>query len=143
MSFISHLYPILWEPCRRTGQAEPKMPADYVRCTFRSLALRYRQILEILDEMADFSIRRLHVIGGGSLNKHLMQWTADATGLAVVAGPSEGTALGNTLVQVRTAGGVDTLADMRRIVARSVELKVYTPNHTPEWDASYEKFIKL
>ena len=129
--------------CRQTGQAEPQVPADYVRCIFRSLALRYRQILEILGKMADFSIRRLHVIGGGSLNVHLMQWTADATGLPVIAGPAEGTALGNTLVQVRAAGGVDSLSDMRRIVAKSVELKFYTPNASDEWDKAYEKFIAL
>lgn len=128
------------EFCQRTGQAEPQVPADYVRCIFRSLALRYRQILEILDEMADFKIKRLHVIGGGSLNKHLMQWTADATGLTVIAGPSEGTALGNTLVQVRAAGGVESLADMRRIVTRSVELKTYEPHHTAAWDEAYRIF---
>ena len=129
--------------CRQTGQAEPQRPADYVRCIFRSLALRYRQILGILDEMADFPIRKLHVIGGGSLNKHLMQWTADATGLPVIAGPAEGTALGNTLVQVRAAGDVDTLPNMRRIIARSVELKTYAPNHTPEWDEAYKIFQSL
>lgn len=129
--------------CRRTGQAEPQEPADYVRCIFRSLALRYRQVLEILDGMADFRIRRLHIIGGGSLNVHLMQWTADATALPVVAGPSEGTALGNTLVQVRAAGGVDALADMRRIVARSIEVKTYEPHPTENWDKAYEVFLQL
>lgn len=129
--------------CQQTGQAEPQVPADYIRCIFRSLSLRYRQVLEILDEMSDFPIRKLHVIGGGSLNKHLMQWTADATGLPVIAGPAEGTALGNTLVQVRAAGGVDTLADMRHIVASSVELRTYIPNHTPEWDEAYKIFKSL
>ena len=131
------------EFCRRTNQVEPQVPADYVRCIFRSLALRYRQILEILDEMADFCIQRLHVIGGGSLNRYLMQWTADATGLPVIAGPAEGTALGNTLVQVRASGGVDSLSDMRHIVAKSVELRTYTPNTSDNWDKAYENFIKL
>ena len=129
--------------CQRTGQPQPEMPADYIRCIFRSLALRYRQIIEILDGMADFPIRRLHVIGGGSLNRHLMQWTADATGLPVIAGPSEGTALGNTLVQVRAGGGVDSLSDMRRIARRSVELKSYAPNASTDWDEAYERFQAL
>lgn len=129
--------------CRQTGQTEPQQPADYVRCIFRSLALRYRQILEILGEMADFPIRKLHVIGGGSLNRYLMQWTADCIGLPVIAGPAEGTALGNTLVQVRAAGDVGSLPDMRRIVARSVELNHYTPNPSSEWDKAYEKFNAL
>ena len=129
--------------CRRTGQAEPQVPADYIRCIFRSLALRYRQVIEILGGMADFPILRLHVIGGGSLNQHLMQWTADATGLPIVAGPAEGTALGNTLVQVRAAGDVGSLTDMRRIVAKSVELKSYTPNARAEWNEAYERFQTL
>ncbi len=126
--------------CRATRQPEPETPADYVRCIFRSLALRYRQILEILDEMADFSIHRLHVIGGGSLNRHLMQMTADATGLEVIAGPSEGTALGNSLVQVKADGGVNSLPEMRAIIGRSVELKNYAPHPSAEWDKAYEKF---
>lgn len=113
--------------CRRTHQAEPQTPADYVRCIFRSLAQRYREVLEILDGMADFRIRQLHVIGGGSLNAHLMQMTADATGLPVIAGPAEGTALGNTLVQIKATGSVDSLSAMRAIVAKSVELKHYEP----------------
>lgn len=129
--------------CQHTGQPEPQVPADYVRCIFRSLALRYRQVLGILGGMADFPIRRLHVIGGGSLNKHLMQWTADATGLPVIAGPAEGTALGNTLVQVRAAGEVGSLTDMRRIVAKSVNLKSFTPNPSADWDVAYERFISL
>ena len=131
------------EFCQRTGQAQPQVPADYVRCIFRSLALRYRQVLEILDGMADLSIRRLHVIGGGSLNKHLMQWTADATGLNVIAGPSEGTALGNTLVQVKADGGVASLPEMRCIVTRSVELKTYEPHHTAAWDEAYKRFLEI
>ena len=129
--------------CQQTGQALPQQPADYVRCIFRSLALRYRQVLGILAGMADFPIRRLHVIGGGSLNSHLMQWTADATGLTVVAGPAEGTALGNTLVQVRAAGGVGSLADMRAVAAKSVALKHYTPHHTADWDEAYARFDAL
>ena len=129
--------------CQRTGQPQPQQPADYVRCIFRSLALRYRQILEILDGMADFRIRRLHVIGGGSLNQHLMQWTADATGLTVIAGPAEGTALGNTLVQIKSAGGVGSLADMRAVVAKSVALKNYTPHDTADWGEAYARFVAL
>lgn len=129
--------------CQHTGQALPQTPADYVRCIFRSLALRYRQIIGQLAHMADFPIERLHVIGGGSLNVHLMQMAADATGLPVIAGPTEGTALGNTLVQVKAAGGVDTLPQMRAIVERSVELKTYTPHPTQQWEEAYQRFINL
>lgn len=129
--------------CLRTGQDKPDTPADFVRCIFRSLALRYRQVIEVLRTMSEQPIERLHVIGGGSLNSHLMQMTADATGLPVVAGPSEGTALGNVLLQIRASGDVQTLADMRAISARSIETVTYTPQPSQEWEDAYQKFQNL
>ena len=98
-----------------------------MRVIFRSLAARYREIIEILRRLTEVDIQRLHVIGGGSRNQFLMQFAANAIQLPVIAGPQEGTALGNALVQVRAAGGVETLADMRAIIGRSIELKTYLP----------------
>jgi len=129
--------------CERTGQSAPATPADYIRCIFRSLALRYRQVLELLAGMASFPIERLHVIGGGSRNPYLMQMTADCTGLPVVAGPAEGTALGNTLVQVKAAGGVATLPEMRAIIGKSVDLCTYEPKDSEVWEETYERFKNL
>lgn len=129
--------------CRRTGQEVPQSPVDYIRCIYRSLALRYRQVIEWLREMSPFPIECLHVIGGGSRNACLMQYAADATGLPVVCGPVEGTALGNTLVQVRASGGVGTLADMRRISAASVELQRYTPCPSEAWEKAYARFLDV
>ena len=108
-----------------THQPLPAQPADYVRIIFRSLAARYREVVEILRRLTSVDIQRLHVIGGGSRNQYLMQFTADALQLPVIAGPQEGTALGNALVQVRAAGLVGSLAEMRSIIARSIELKTY------------------
>ncbi|MCD7722169.1 MAG: rhamnulokinase [Prevotellaceae bacterium] len=129
--------------CLSSGQPSPQSPADFIRCIYRSLALRYRQVIELLEGMASFPIRRLHVIGGGSLNPHLMQMAADCTGLPVVAGPSEGTALGNTLVQIKAAGGVRTLPEMRSLVGRSVSLKTYEPHPSKAWEDTYDKFKSL
>lgn len=112
---------------RETHQPLPQTPADYVRIIFRSLAARYREVVDILRRLTTVDIRRLHVIGGGSRNQYLMQFTADALQLPVIAGPQEGTALGNALVQVRAAGLVHSLAEMRAIIARSIELKTYQP----------------
>ena len=75
--------------CVRTGQAVPQCPEEYCRVIFRSLALRYRQVVEILESMAPFSIRKLHVIGGGSLNRHLMQYAANSLKMPVICGPVE------------------------------------------------------
>ena len=113
--------------CRETGQHIPQDYREVARCIFESLALRYKQVLDMLRTLAPMPIERLHVIGGGSRNEYLMQMTADATGLPVVAGPSEGTALGNILLQARASGQVGDLFDLRRIVARSVETRTYMP----------------
>ena len=115
------------EYCLSTGQAVPETPADYCRCIFRSLANRYREIVDILQGMCDFPIRKLHVIGGGSQNKYLMQYAADALSMPVVCGPVEGTALGNVLMQMKASGVVETLGQMRKISAASVELVTYIP----------------
>ena len=116
---------------RETAQPLPVTPADYVRVIFRSLAARYAEIVTSLRRLTDVDIQRLHVIGGGSRNQYLMQFTADALQLPVIAGPQEGTALGNALVQARAAGLVASLAESRAIIARSVELKTYLPSQIP------------
>ena len=113
--------------CSRTGQKAPETVADYLRCIYRSLALRYKEVIGLLEEMGGFPIRSLNVIGGGSQNPYLMQMAADACGIPVICGPTEGTALGNTLVQLRADGKVGDLPAMRRISAASVELKTYFP----------------
>jgi rhamnulokinase len=110
-----------------SGQALPQTPADYVRIIFRSLAARYRGVVESLRKLTSVDIQRLHVIGGGSRNEYLMQFTADALQLPVIAGPQEGTALGNALVQVRAAGLVGSLKEMRAVIKNSIELKTYSP----------------
>lgn len=116
------------EALTETGQPLPQSPADYVRVIFRSLAARYAEIVAILRRIAPVDIQRLHVIGGGSRNEYLMQFAADALEMLVIAGPQEGTALGNALVQVRAAGLVGSLAEMRAIIARSIELRTYMPS---------------
>ena len=129
--------------CSRTCQDIPKTAADYCRVIFRSLALRYRQVVDILRGFAPFEIKRLHVIGGGSQNSHLMQYTADALDMPVICGPVEGTALGNVLVQLKSAGLVDTLPQMRAISAASVQLKEYLPQNPSEWDKVYDLFLDI
>ncbi len=115
--------------CISTGQPAPQTPADYCRCIFKSLALRYRDVVGILQGMCPFPIKKLHVIGGGSQNKYLMQYAANALDMPVICGPVEGTALGNVLMQIKASGVVETLEQMRRISAASVELVTYTPGN--------------
>ena len=110
---------------KETGQELPQKPADYVRIIFRSLAKRYAEVVDILRTITPIDIQRLHVIGGGSRNEYLMRFAAEALQMPVIAGPQEGTALGNALVQVRAAGLVGSLQEMRAIIGRSIELRTY------------------
>ncbi|MEU3664090.1 FGGY-family carbohydrate kinase [Streptomyces sp. NPDC032940] len=123
--------------CRRTGQPVPEEQGAVVRCILESLALAHRRTLRQAAALADREIRRVHLVGGGSRNELLCQLTADATGLPVVAGPTEATALGNILVQARAAGLAGDLRDMRRLVAATQELRHYTPRgNQASWDAA-------
>ena len=114
--------------CRETHQPIPEDYRQMARCIFETLALRYREVLGYLRELAPFPIERLHVIGGGSLNTHLMQMTADSIGIPVLTGPVEGTAIGNIMLQAKAAGLVGNRFDMRRMIAQSIEMKTYIPN---------------
>ena len=131
------------EYCLSTGQAVPETPGDYCRCIFRSLALRYRQVVEILQGMCEFPIRKLHVIGGGSQNRYLMQYAANALNMPVICGPVEGTALGNVLMQMKASGTISSLRQMREISAASVDLVTYLPADTDFWNKEYERFLTI
>ncbi len=113
--------------CEKLGLQKPENPADYVRVVFRSLSHRVGEVLKMIKQLSPYKIERLHVIGGGSRNERLMKMLADETGLEVVAGPAESTALGNVLVQLRAAGKTSTIEDMRKIAAASTNPKTYYP----------------
>lgn len=101
--------------------------AQIVSCIFHSLADRYKEVLDMLQAFAPFKINKLHIIGGGSANELLNQWTADAIGLPVVAGPSEATAIGNIMIQAKAAGLVRDRWEMRRLIAETFSVKTFYP----------------
>ncbi len=130
--------------CRRTGQPVPPTRAAMVRSVLESLALKYRYVIDQLRAVLGHPIEKVHVIGGGSRNALLCRLTADATGLAVVAGPAEATALGNILVQAMALGLISSPAEMRRIVRESFEPVTYEPSGpAAEWDAAYRRFREI
>ena len=128
------------EYCRTAGQPVPEQRGQIVRCIFESLALRYRQVLENLRALSPRPIETLHVIGGGSRNDLLNQFTANAIGIPVVAGPSEATAIGNVMIQAMTVGEATDVAGMRQLISRSIPLKTYHPQDMAAWDAAYIHF---
>lgn len=111
-----------------SGQPEPRSVGEVVRCILDSLAAAYARVLAEVRELSGASVETLHIVGGGSLNADLCELTARATGLPVVAGPVEGAALGNVVVQARAAGVLHgDLAALRGVVRRSSELRRYEP----------------
>ena len=130
--------------CRETGQTVPETPAEICRCIFDSLALRYRQVFGWLQEFASFPLNVLHIIGGGSLNKYLNQFTADALGVEVLAGPQECTAIGNIMLQAKASGDVKDIWEMRQIIGNSVGMVAYHPTgDKAAWDKAFERYLEI
>jgi len=129
--------------CLVSGQPAPSAPGEFARCILESLALKYRFTLDQLRRLTHRPIEVIHVIGGGSRNELLCQFTADATGLPVVAGPAEATAMGNILVQALGLGFVRSLSEIRSVVRRSVELKMYAPRAREDWEGAFARFRGL
>ena len=129
--------------CRKTRQEVPEEPGAVVRCALEALALRYRYVLERLEELVGKRLGAIHVVGGGSQNTLLCQLTADACNRPVVAGPVEATAIGNVLVQMIGLRMIGSLAEGRAIVRRSFDVKTYEPVQPDRWLAPYERFLSL
>ena len=129
--------------CIKSGQPEPANPGEYSRCIFESLALKYRYTLEQLLKANPANPSVVHIIGGGTYNELLCQYTANATGLRVIAGPAEGAALGNILVQAYASGKVNGADEIRQVVKKSVRTKEYHPEDQSLWARAYEKWTKI
>lgn len=129
--------------CSDYRQPIPMTHGQIVRCIFESLALRYRQVLDSLRNLSPRPVEALHVIGGGSRNELLNQWTANAVGIPVIAGPSEATAIGNVMVQALAAGAARDIASMRRLINRSIPLKTFYPQDMEDWNTAYLHFKQL
>jgi rhamnulokinase len=126
--------------CAKTSQPAPATPGAFVRTILESLAMRYRCVICNLEKLIDRPIERIRVIGGGSQNRLLNQFTADATGRPVLAGPAEAAALGNIAVQILATGGADSLREVRAIVDRSFPTEVFEPAATDQWDKEAIRF---
>ena len=126
------------EYCRRSGQPIPDTEGALVRCALESLAVKYREIIKSLEMITGESIEVIHIVGGGSRNALLNQFTADVCQRPVVAGPVEATALGNVFCQARALGELHSLAEIRSIIRESFshEVRDFQPNadSLAEWE---------
>ncbi|RMF04763.1 MAG: rhamnulokinase [Chloroflexi bacterium] len=129
--------------CATHGQGTPDTPGQIIRTALESLALKYRWVLERLEELAGRRLEVLHIVGGGTQNKLLNQFAASATGRRVVTGPVEATAVGNILMQMLAVGQIGSLNEGREVVKRSFPVEEYRPQNSAAWDAAYSRFLSL
>jgi rhamnulokinase len=129
--------------CQETGQAVPESHGEITRTALESLALKYRWVLEKLEILLGRRFETLYVVGGGSRNRLLCQFTAGAIQRPVVAGPVEATAIGNIALQAITTGHLASFDEARQLIRRSFEVVTYEPGEGSGWDAAYEQFKLL
>jgi rhamnulokinase len=128
--------------CRRTGQPAPKTEGAFVRGALESLALLYRRTLRQIEQLTNQKIDRLHIVGGSN-NDLLNQFAANATGIAVLAGPAEATAAGNVILQALALGHIKSLAEGREIIRGSSVLREFRPQNIETWDRAFKRFETL
>lgn len=131
------------EFCRSTGQGVPETMGEIVRCIFDSLALKYRFTVEKIDEIKGLRTPFINIVGGGTKEPPLCQFTADACARPVYAGPVEATAIGNLVAQAMASGEIADIPQARHMIRNSFEITMYEPRDTEMWDAGYERFLKL
>jgi sugar (pentulose or hexulose) kinase len=126
-----------------TGQAAPQDRGTVLRCVYESLALKYRYVNEVINRVTGTETEAVHIVGGGSNNPLLNQFTADCVGVPVLAGPKEATAVGNLMVQAIGAGIIPDLAAAMPLIKSTFPIATFTPQDTAAWDAAYRRFTKL
>jgi rhamnulokinase len=136
--------------CRRTDQPTPESVGEVVRCCLESLALRYRWVVNALEDLLASAdgvpgprLTSVRIVGGGSQNRLLNQFTADACGRLVVTGPVEAAALGNVMLQAVATGHIKNLSEGRAAIARSIEQEQFEPHPSAGWDDAYGRFLAL
>ena len=129
--------------CRRSGQRVPASPGAYTRAILESLALKYRLVLEQLGTLCGKPFTELRIFGGGCRNAMLNQFTADATGCRVLAGPAEATAIGNMAMQLVGIGAIGSIDDARTLIEVSFPPDAFEPSERREWDRAFDSFKTL
>ena len=131
--------------CAKSGQPVPEGKGEISRVIYESLALKYRWAIERLEEdMLKKPIEALHIVGGGSKNALLNRFTAEAIKRPVIAGPDEGTIIGNLLVQAQALGAISGIRELREVVENSFPTKTFLPETDGKaWDEAYQRYLKV
>ncbi len=131
------------EYCEKTGQYVPQTVGEIIRCIYESLALKYRYTFDGIKECTGKDYDRIHVMGGGTKDKLLLQLTAQSCNVNVYGGPIEATALGNVAIQLMSTGAIKDIKEARKIIAKGENLKLYEPKDNGDWEKAYENFKNI
>ncbi|MBE7059961.1 MAG: rhamnulokinase [Ruminococcaceae bacterium] len=131
------------EYCEKTGQTVPETPGDVIRCAAQSLAFKIAMSVDGMEETLGRKINKIHMVGGGIKDSMVCQFTANASGRTVIAGPVEATSTGNAVMQLIALGKLKDITEARKIIKNSFPVKVYEPQDGADWAAAYEKFKKF
>jgi rhamnulokinase len=129
--------------CTETEQSVPQTKGQILRVALEGIALRYRWVLERIEELTGKHLAPIHIIGGGTKNSLLNQLTADSTARTVITGPVEATAIGNILMQAIGLKHLSSLSEARGIVRTSFTPEVYESQGSSDWDSAYSRFQKV
>ncbi len=128
---------------KNTNQAVPHNPFGFLKIALESMVMKYRFCIDQLQELSPHPIKYIHIIGGGSKNEKLNQYTANGTGKEVIAGPAEATSIGNIIVQAKAQGYIGSLDEARGIIKNSFSIKKYKPENREKWEVAYLRFREL
>jgi len=129
--------------CKEKGQDIPESIGEISRCIYKSLAMRFKYDLDELEKLTGKKIELLHLVGGGTRNKLLCQWTADATGIPAISGTTETTSVGNLIMQLKASGEIKTLDEGRKISLNSSEVTDYKSEDGHRWIEEYSRYLKI
>lgn len=127
----------------RTNGRAPETPAEFFRCVYEALVMKYRYCVELMEQVTGRRYASVNIIGGGSQDALCNQMTANATGRRVVAGPVDASSIGNIIVQMIAHGELQSIEQAREAIARSFELKTYEPEDSAVWNEMYGVYREL
>lgn len=139
----SNMQDAIIEFCRKTNQHVPETRGQFLRIVYESLAMQYRTIKEQIKAASGKDTTVVNIVGGGTKNEMLNQYTANALGVPVKAGPVEGTAIGNFMVQAVGLGIIPSISDALPIIRNSFPIKEYGPRDTEKWKQAYSRFQNI
>lgn len=131
---------LIYDFCRDTYQEIPETIGEIAYSIFLNLAFIVKKYLQELEKITDSKIKVLHMIGGGVYNSLLCQFISNTTGITVLAGPAEAASFGNLIMQLKAGGDINSLAEGREIIARSINIKEYNPQDRDYWEEGYDRF---